>query len=263
MKENALAASSPNGGLRLVAEHVAALARQGVEIHVLAHSAGSILLGPLVRLLTATGPIGEEPLADTSGHGVAMRSCTMWAPACTIDFFRRFYLLAVDDRKLDQITLFTLTDKAEQDDHCAHIYNKSLLYLVSRAFGKRLRNPLWPADRNPGAAGEPLLGMEWWLSRDRELAARFRVPVAGKADPAREGPLMWIKSPNTFAAGSRWASASRGHGAFDDDVATVQATLARILGRETLPAGIRMEFEHSDSYNRDRREAIMRGTERR
>lgn len=32
------------------------------------------------------------------------------------------------------LPLYTLTDAAEQDDHCAHVYNKSLLYLVSNAF---------------------------------------------------------------------------------------------------------------------------------
>ena len=34
-------------------------------------------------------------------------------------------------------------DTAEQDDHCAHIYNKSLLYLVSNAFEDPARIPLF------------------------------------------------------------------------------------------------------------------------
>jgi hypothetical protein len=118
----------------------------------------------------------------------------------------------VDSRRLQQLTLFTLTDKAEQD-HCANIYHKSLLYLVSHAFEARMRNPLVPVNVNPAAAGEPLLGMEWWLSRDRALSARFKVPAVGVTDPVREGPLVWIKSPNTFPEGSRYASAARAHGA--------------------------------------------------
>ncbi len=47
--------------------------------------------------------------------------------------------------------MFTLTDKAEQDDNCVNIYNKSLLYLVSNAFEDKQHIPLI-------SDGEPLLG---------------------------------------------------------------------------------------------------------
>ncbi len=261
MKENATQATvAPDGGARLVAQHVAALARQGVEIHVAAHSAGAILMAWLVRLLTTSGAIADGELFGSTGHGASIQSCSLWAPACTLDVFREAYLPAVDSGRLRQFNLFTLTDRAEQGDHCANIYRKSLLYLVSHAFEKRMRNPLVPASVNPRAAGEPILGMEWWLSRDRALAARFKVPTGVEASSKKEGPLVWIQSPNTFPEGSCLASAARGHGAFDDDVATVKATLARILGRVELPRGTRVAFERSDASNRDRREQIMRST---
>ena len=51
-----------------------------------------------------------------------------------------------------------LTDAAEQDDNCALIYNKSLLYLVAHALERQSRIPGDP--RHPGVA---LLGLAIFL----------------------------------------------------------------------------------------------------
>ncbi len=67
---------------------------------------------------------------------------------------------------MGQFVLFTLTDKAEQDDDCGGVYHKSLLYLVSHAFEEHVRIPGIPGER---FAGEPILGMEWWVKRDADL----------------------------------------------------------------------------------------------
>ena len=92
----------------------------------------------------------------------------------------RDYLPAIRERQIKQFALFTLTDRAEQDDDCANIYHKSLLYLVSNAFEKELRKP-WFRD----ADGEPLLGMEKFL---RQLSDRDR-------------PKEWVLSPNAVPEG--------------------------------------------------------------
>jgi hypothetical protein len=44
----------------------------------------------------------------------------------------------------------------------------------------------------------------------------------------------WVPSPNTDKEGSAAASRASHHGDFDDDKATVKATLARILGQTEL-----------------------------
>lgn len=225
MKENALAATRrEHGGARLVVHYVRELARQGVEIHVVGHSAGSILLAPFVQLLAEAG--------------VTVASCTLWAPACTIDLFQECYRPAIDDGLIERFALFTLTDKAEQDDDCAGIYHKSLLYLVSHAFERRLRNPLIPitGEASLPAAGIPILGMEWWLTRDRRTRNYFQRIDGAAGAPAAEPRAVWILAPNTFAAGSRNASTAQRHGEFDDDAATVKATLARVLGRPAVAA---------------------------
>ncbi len=272
MKQNALGATLlADGGARLVAHYVAQLAAQGVEIHVAGHSAGSIFMAPLVRLLATRGAFSWLGMPDTGGlrHepaeqglGVPVKTVTMWAPACTIDLFTRCYRPCVDAGGVGRFALFTLTDKAEQDDDCANVYHKSLLYLVSHAFEGHARNPLIPVGDSPDrlwAAGVGILGMEWWLDRHPDTKGYFR-PVTGPGGGAREGRAVWVRSPNAWPEGARNASTSKHHGAFDDDTATVKATLARILGLDRLDAAApAFTFAHTEASRRDRREAINRG----
>ena len=224
MKENATLAT--DGGLRVVLEQVVKLKARhpALEIHLVGHSAGSILLGGLLAAMTRRG----------SKYRVPVATCTLWAPACTVDLYRQQYLPAIESGLLERFALFTLTDQAERDDHCANIYHKSLLYLVSNAFETRWRKPLFGQ-----TDGEPLLGMEKFV---RQL-------------PDGERPRDWVLSPNTIAIGDQGAARATAHGAFDDDPPTLKATLARILNRARSAA----EFEHhrSASANQARRVALM------
>jgi hypothetical protein len=241
MKENALmATSAPDGGARLVAQLVAALVRdEGVELHIVGHSAGSIFHAPLLQYLTSEGEIRSGPLASAKlkGLGVSVATCTLWAPACTVQLFKQTYLPAIQADKIGRFGLFTLTDKAEQDDNCAHLYNKSLLYLVSHAFEETARIPLI----HP--SGEAILGMAKFVEKDTDLQALFK---KARAD--------WITSPNNEALGSRNASAARHHGDFDNDTATVQATLARILNKSDFK--VTPSFTGTNLSHRARRRDI-------
>lgn len=216
MKENALfATAKENGGARIALGFLDELLAQdpSIEIHIAGHSAGSIFHAPIVQWLTAKGKIASGPLSGMTGLGRKIETCTLWAPACTVDLFKQTYLPALNAKGIKRFTLFTLTDQVEQDDNCASIYHKSLLYLVSDAFEERVRIPVFRKD------GEPILGMEKFIRNDAELAALFK---NGKAD--------WVRSPNTAEDGSPAHSTARHHGDFDDDKPTVLATLARILG---------------------------------
>lgn len=246
MKENALAASGTGGGACLALQHLAALhARMPLQVHVVGHSAGSIFMARVVRLLTAPrGPIASGYLSGEEGLGVGVSTCTLWAPAATVDLFKQAYLPAARDGTIGRLALFALSDKAEQDDHVAHVYNKSLLYLVSRAFEARAFGE-----------GTPILGMEKWIAADEEVRTLF---TSGAAD--------LVFSPNDAPSGSMQASRSTEHGGFDDDTATVQATLARVLA--ATPAGqpapapsMAFAFHRSSSSLRGTREAIDRQTQ--
>ena len=144
MKENGEAATvKAKGGGRQTVELLADFAKKNprVEIHIAGHSAGSIFHGPIVQLLTAKGKIPDGPLKDVDGYGLKIATLTLLAPACTMDFFKQYYVGALQSNSIDGFSIFTLTDQAEQDDNCAGIYNKSLLYLVSNAFERRFRIP--------------------------------------------------------------------------------------------------------------------------
>lgn len=237
MKENALfATKSEEGGARIALGFLDELLAQdpSIEIHIAGHSAGSIFHAPIVQLLTANGKIASGPLSGMTGLGWKIETCTLWAPACTVDLFKQTYLPALNAKGIKRFVLFTLTDQVEQDDNCANIYHKSLLYLVSDAFEKRVRIPLFQAD------GEPILGMEKFVRGDTELDMLFK---NGKAD--------WVRSPNTAEDGSPVHSTARHHGDFDDDKPTVLATLARILGQGTSEAPF--SFARTPSALRDRR----------
>jgi hypothetical protein len=110
------------------------------------------------------------------------------------------------------MNLFVLSDKAEQDDSCADVYHKSLLYLVSNALE---RTPHIPFRQD----GEPLLGLEVDLNDVKaSLPPSLEVVVAPNRQDDRDG------------------SQAKHHGDFDDDPTTVKATLMRILGVTRAPA---------------------------
>lgn len=215
MKENALAASTAGGAARLVADHIATLSKKdkGLEIHAVGHSAGSIFHAPLLQILT-----GEL--------GLKVRTCTLWAPACTVELFKQAYLPAIESGTIERFATFMMNDKAEQADNCARIYNKSLLYLVSDAFEEKARIPL-------ARDGVPILGMQKFVDKDTELTALF------KGD---KGEL--VLSPNNEPEGSLYASQARHHGDFDDDQSTVKATFARVLQPDAAP---KLTAEHADA----------------
>lgn len=213
MKENAIAASQPGGGLALMSELLADLTRRfpGLRIHLVAHSAGSILFGGLIERLAR-------------GGAVPIETCTLWAPACTMAVYRGQYWPSIKSGHIKDFALFTLTDKAERDDSCANIYHKSLLYLVSHAFEGGLGKAPFLRERE----GEPLLGM-----------ARFVAKL-----PAAQRNWDWILSPNGDAPATLHASAARSHGGFDDDQATLASTLGRIVGKGKMKSA---RFAHHSS----------------
>jgi len=247
MKENALRASAtPKGGVRQVLGHLQELiARESsLEIHVAAHSAGAILLGPFVEAVTKAGP-----RRTPDALGARIKTCTLWAPACSMKAFKQHYLPAIRAGQVQDFGLWTLKDAAERDDNCADLYHKSLLYLVSKSFEVSA-----PSEQ---AKGMPILGMEKFITSDRE----FQVPESAIRS---ENPSVlrlfglasatWVRTPNGLAAGDPHASDARHHGDFDHDAKTVQALLARILG--TVAPTKELKFARSAATLADRRRAV-------
>jgi hypothetical protein len=189
--------STPGGGAYLVATYLQDFVQQhpDVSIHVVGHSAGSIFLAGLVKLFT-------EVLV------LNIKSCTLWAPATTMEQFHEIYLPAIRSNKIENFALYTLTDQAEQDDNCQNIYNKSLLYLISNALEETPR-------------GTSILGMAKYIEQEPALA-----------DLIAQQRINWITSPNNQVIPD--AAEARHHGSFDSDLQGIKSTLARIL--QTDPA---------------------------
>ena len=211
MKENARLASErrePAGGLELLVKHAREALellppseRRQWELHVVAHSAGSIFVAHALRHLITLG--------------LSFKSVSFLAPAITVVDFKRLMMPAIHDRACPVPTLFLLSDQGELDDDVGP-YGKSLLFLVSNAF--------------EGMRGTPLLGMQRYLTKvergpepDAELASLFRV----SDDESR---AVVVAGRDTTKPGS--ASQSDSHGGFDNDVLTMNSLLFRMLAKE-------------------------------
>ncbi len=212
MKENARLASSRSdeqGAMQRVAFHVQKAIQEigkggtgGIELHVVAHSAGSIFTAYALDALTKLG--------------LPLKSIQFMAPAITTELFKDTILRMVDKGKCPHPTLYLLSDVGERDDTVGP-YGKSLLYLVSNSF--------------EGRRGVPLLGMEKYVSdlgevkgkyADPDLVTFFRKQVEGL-------PSLVVAGK---AQGDTVPSRSDTHGGFDNDPDTMNSVLRRILGKE-------------------------------
>lgn len=141
IKQNAQAACQRNsatgmtGGMRLLADQIKK-SLKGMEtpcrIHLLGHSAGAIILGHFASDLARFTKIG---------------SIGLFAPACTLKFANATFRPLVEKDKLPakKFYVFNLNRKNERSDKVGP-YNKSLLYLVSRAFESPRKAPLLGLD---------------------------------------------------------------------------------------------------------------------
>lgn len=176
---------STSDGIKVMELFLNGLADTDVKIHLVGHSTGAILLG---NMLTGV----DKQLS------VDIQSCSLLAPACTIEFYRQNYVPLLPAKakssKIQVMDLYNLNDKLERDDNVARIYRKSLLYLVSRAFERSGRKP------------KPLLGIDKY-SKSLKTRGLIKIVSTGK--------------------GAKTESTS--HGGFDNDKSTMNHVLKRVL----------------------------------
>jgi hypothetical protein len=210
-----LATKNSDGAGRIFLRHLVHFLTENpdFELHVVAHSVGSLFLAPLIQLMA--GPIDQPlqfgPMKGRSGQGLTIRSCTLWAPAVTVDEFAETYLPPTLAGGIERLAIYTLTDQTEREDNVAHIYHKSLLYLASNALGQRPCIPMLCPN------GDPMVGMEKDLLNNPTMLELFS---QGKAD--------WVIAPNGLPPHSPDASGARSHIGFEKERATVMSTLSRM-----------------------------------
>lgn len=213
MKENAeLAFGSGRGGDLLITALQKLRDTWGdqFEVHVVGHSAGSILLGHLLTAMAA------RRLSEV------VKSTHLYAPACTVQFANRHY--APNAALMKSLYIDLLSDRVERNDNVASIYRKSLLYFVSNALEVDLRTPILGLQN---VFNEDYAGWDGTSSTGDTLRAwRRAASEAGLMQPDRLGVLdsdkVMVAQPDKRIGA--------GHGSFDNDVAVVARTLSRIVG---------------------------------
>lgn len=189
------AASDEFAGTQVLRAFMTALAASSKpkKIHLAGHSTGMILMSYLLERLSREAP------------GLQIHTTSFLAPAGTVDLFTErvqpFLKAPHPEFRISEMTVYNLSRKLEKDDHVARVYNKSLLYLVSKAFEE--------------STPQKILGMEKYS----ETVGR------------RKLPRLTIHYSNGPVPGAR-VTASDSHGGFDNDVLTMNHMLQRILGKK-------------------------------
>ncbi len=229
MKQNAAAASMRENldrGVFLTTLALAELkqALPNLEIHLIGHSAGSILLGHMMD--------------DFPRNQLQVKTCSLYAPACSIDFAVRHYQKAVDRKVIPSVAnihIDLLDDQRERDDTVGP-YRKSLLYLVSRALESSHKTPLlglesaFEADKtlrgknydhwHPSTLSNLKKWQKFWGAHPIHQVQTDQVPTRAVW---QQGKITTVEKQIDAA-----------HGAFDNDVQVVTETIKRITGQQQL-----------------------------
>jgi hypothetical protein len=208
MKQNAASSVEPSRGCTLLADALMQLKQQvpQLEIHLIGHSAGSIILGHLLDLLPA--------------RKLDVASCHLYAPACTVRFAVQHYVPAIENNvlPLKRLHIHTLADAVEICDTVGP-YRKSLLYLVSRALETCHKMPILGLER----AFEPKSNPKWHEDELESLKLWQKFWSAS-------GNGLDIVSSKQVSTGTLGRRIRACHGSFDNDATTIETTLRRIIG---------------------------------
>ncbi len=220
MKQNARTAAAGDGGSRRLAKALRSLKQQhpALKVHLVGHSAGSILLGHM---------LGD--LDKTSG----VDTVSLFAPACSMRFAAGHYGRALRAGTIGKgkMHVDNLSDDNERRDTVGP-YGKSLLYLVSRAFEDAHKTALLGFAR---CWADPKQKKEDWLD---SLAVDF---AKGEPKFIRDwdvivdefgirANVLEDREVATYKDGGDSEQIKAVHGSFDNALAIMNATLKRILG---------------------------------
>ncbi|NCT82650.1 MAG: C1 family peptidase [Comamonadaceae bacterium] len=221
MRENAEGGATPDHVLDLAARMLRELRQElaasgkTLEIHLVGHSAGSILLGHLLGRLGAADAL---PVA----------SCELYAAACSSGFAVQHYGAAAQAGvlPLEALRLHVLSDANERADGLPSaerdIYGKSLLYLVSRALDDVRKQPLLGMERALVKPDPTWVADQWVGPPNADVAAWLKLWPAGAL-------LNRVDSPKvrTTKTGDQIDAS---HGSFDNNIDILTGTLERIRG---------------------------------
>ena len=186
-------------GLDAIKILAATLKGTATKLHLAGHSTGGVLIGHLLNAL------------DTLKTNDLIKTCTLFAPACTLDFYKENYAARLKPNhrgtRLPVLDIYNLSAKLELNDNVAKAYRKSLLWLVSNALERE--------------RGKPLLGMQLF---SKELEGTKRLNLI-------------------YSTGKGKITTSKTHGGFDNDTHTMNSLLKRILNTDPKKPFTDVEME--------------------
>ena len=185
-----------------------------MKIHLVGHSAGSVVLASVVDRLAAMG--------------IPIDSLQLMGGAIRVDDFVTSVVSKLagapgGNGALKRFVAYDLKDKNELDDTCPAnpaVYHKSLLYFVARSL-----------EASPSNFEVPMAG----LSKDMSVA--YGMPDGSQASllNAIGGPGNLVVAP-TIGGPADAHSQAHGHGDFDDDPDTMTSVILRIKATQNLGA---------------------------
>jgi Papain family cysteine protease len=248
MKHAAEIANSPEGGLTQLANSLQVLRAHvaDLEVHLVGHSAGSIVLGPLV------GALLKRRVPIASAH--------LYAPACTVAFANKHWFPHLGKFDTQENTfplhMHMLSDRMERNDNVAlggiFGYQKSLLYLVARSFEDNTPTPLlgmqgaWDRNQLFGSWDNDAETLQALSDFDRtvsELRKSGGIKIETIVDnpttftctnaqgkPIANKPVVNGNGANGNGANgnTKDTTIKTAHGAFDGDASVVLRTIALI-----------------------------------
>ena len=231
MRDNAQAAVEKNRLLDLTGLQLQALSKAlkkdkcRLELHLVGHSAGSILLGHLLSRIAQLPADDNRPTVST---------CTLYAAACSVRFAVEHYLPAAEQGllSLDKLWLYQLSDANERADGLPNaatpVYSKSLLCLVSRALDDARKMPLLGMER--ALLSEFANDAIQWDEQQLPFIKQWR---KAWSPPDKKLELTTVTQPKvrqTRMGDQEPAS----HGSFDNNIDVLTQTLERIKGAPLL-----------------------------
>jgi hypothetical protein len=231
MKENAIYASDravpgfaqnkagKAGAMVILASALQKLTKkfEGLEVHMAGHSAGSILLG--------------EWLKEINKRKLKVKTISLYAPACTIEFANKTFVKASENNIFAKQNLYihNMDDEREKADNTGNVYQKSLLYLVSRALEDIHKMPLlgldaaWDCEncKANGSGG-------FHISQENEIKKWAEFIKGTKT------PKLYGKGQQQVRINTQPEFIDLSHGSFDNSIDVMEFTIKKILQKNNL-----------------------------
>lgn len=207
---------------------------KNTEIHLVGHSAGSVLIGHLTDLLVH--------------HQRPVDSISLLAPACTNDFFHEHMGHAFSRGEVRKLSMFTMSEGWELADSVEisrrPSYHKSLLWLISHGF----ESPEW------SLAGERILGLRHFLEQDPKYKGLREMPGFFEAFTPTAFRPSWVGTRYCALANSHSNFMVEGYstrepepGTVDLRYSTLRAVLCQILDAPRIKLDVYGDFERVDN----------------